>query len=86
MNTLKMSNIFTIMKVQVQVKIRSRKEGVEVLEDQMLLVRVSEPPVDGKANKRIIELLAEHFGVPKSSVKLDRGGKSKIKVFEIEGL
>lgn len=70
-------------KVQVQVKLKSKKEGVEEA-DGFLIVRVGTPPVDGKANKRIIELLAKHFQVAKSQVSLVSGSKSKLKTFAID--
>ena len=71
------------MKVSVIVKPNSKKESVTVNEDGSLLVRANAPPVDGKANARVIELLAGHFGRPKSAVTLVRGSSGKKKVFEI---
>lgn len=47
-------------------------------------MRVKEPAVEGKANARAIELLAKHFGVPKTRVKLVSGVTSKHKVFEVD--
>lgn len=72
------------MKITVQVKPNSRKEGVEDLPDGSYLVRVNAPPVEGKANERVIELLAEKFGIRKSAFTLRSGPKSKKKVFEID--
>jgi uncharacterized protein YggU (UPF0235/DUF167 family) len=45
---------------------------------------VNAPPVDDKANHRVIELLAEHLGKPKSAIVLERGHKSKKKIFTIK--
>lgn len=72
------------MKVTVTVKTNSKIESVEKLSDQEFIVRVNVPPVEGKANKRITELLSEYFDVPKSKVSLASGEKSKKKVFEIK--
>lgn len=72
------------MKINVRVKPNSRVEGVEETAPGEYLVRANAPPVEGAANERVTELLAEHFGRPKSRVHLIRGGKSKIKTFEIE--
>ena len=44
---------------------------------------VKEAPEDGKANNKIAELLAQHFRVSKSKVKLLRGASGKLKLFEI---
>lgn len=52
----------------------------------MLHVYVSAPPLEGKANKAVIEALAEYFKVKKSAVTLLSGHKSKNKKFEIVGI
>lgn len=72
------------MKISVTVKPNSRKEAVEETEPGHFVVRANAPPLEGAANERVIELLAEHFGRPKSRVRLVRGGKSKHKIFEID--
>jgi uncharacterized protein (TIGR00251 family) len=47
-------------------------------------VYVSAPPLEGKANAAVIEILAKHFKVAKSKVFLRRGQKAKIKFFEVQ--
>ncbi|MEZ4870658.1 MAG: DUF167 domain-containing protein [Bdellovibrionales bacterium] len=71
------------MKLKVTVKPNSKNESVEFSED-VCTVRVNSPPVDGKANKRVTELLAKHYGVAKSKISLISGHKSKIKIFSID--
>ncbi len=71
------------MKINVVVKTKSKKEGVEALSDDSYIVRVNVPPVEGKANLRVIELLAKHLGCPKSQIQLVNGDKSKKKVFKV---
>lgn len=71
------------MKVSVHVKPNSKHESVVQNDDGSLTVRVNAPPIEGKANKRVVELLADHFSKPKSSVELLRGTTGKKKVFEI---
>jgi uncharacterized protein YggU (UPF0235/DUF167 family) len=73
------------VKVVVTVKPNSRQEGVILRPDGSLLVRVNAPPVDGRANERVIELLSEHLGKPKSSIRLVRGASAKLKVFDVVG-
>jgi hypothetical protein len=46
-------------------------------------VSVQAAPVAGKANEAVVQLLANYFSVPKSSVKLLRGQSSRKKLFEI---
>ncbi|MEZ4749122.1 MAG: DUF167 family protein [Bdellovibrionota bacterium] len=63
------------MKITVQIKPNSRKESVEKNSDGSYTVRVNAPPVEGKANTRLLEALAEHFGVPKSRVEARVGSQ-----------
>lgn len=72
------------MKVTISVKTNSKIESVEKISELEYLVRVNTPPVEGKANKRIIELLSDYFDVPKSKISLVKGEKSKKKIFEIK--
>ena len=72
------------MKIQVRVKPNSKTEGVS-REGDSFIVQVKEPPKEGRANRAVIKLLAEHFGVPQSQVKILSGFKSKNKIIEIVG-
>jgi uncharacterized protein YggU (UPF0235/DUF167 family) len=49
-------------------------------------VRVSAPPVDGKANAELCSLVAELAGVPRSRVSIVRGLSSRDKVVRVEGV
>ncbi len=71
------------MKIQVHVKSNSRKNHVELREDGSLFVSVNASPVEGKANKKVIELLAEYFHKPKSGIAIIAGKQSKRKIVEI---
>jgi len=70
------------MKIQVKVKPNSRTEEVSQ-ESESFIVRVKEPPKEGKANLAVVKLLAEHFGVPKSKVRILSGFGSRNKVVEV---
>jgi uncharacterized protein (TIGR00251 family) len=72
------------MKISIMVKPNSRKEEVIAAAEGEYTVRVSAPPVEGKANERVIELLAKHFGVPKSRVTILRGASGRRKIVEID--
>jgi uncharacterized protein (TIGR00251 family) len=52
----------------------------------VLKVRVRAQPVEGEANVALCAFLAKALGVPKRSVVLARGGQSRLKMIEIEGL
>lgn len=63
--------------VRVQPK-ASRDEFAEVQEDRIRL-RITAPPVDGKANHHLVKFLAKTFGVAKSEVVIKNGetGRNK---------
>ncbi len=71
------------MKVRVRVKPGSRKVGVEDRGD-FIIVRVKAPPVEGRANREMIEVLSDYFGVPKSRIRIVAGQSSRNKLVEIE--
>jgi uncharacterized protein YggU (UPF0235/DUF167 family) len=70
--------------VTVQVVPRSRP-SVEVTDDGIVL-RVSAPPVDGRATEEARRSLAEALGVPHSAVTLRTGRRARTKVFAVRGL
>ncbi|QTC87977.1 DUF167 domain-containing protein [Brevundimonas pondensis] len=52
----------------------------------VLKVRVRAQPVEGEANAALTVFLAKTLGVPKRAVTLARGGQSRLKMIEVEGL
>ena len=71
------------MKVNVRVIPRAKLNRVEVQPDGTLRVHTTTAPTDGKATADVIKMLAEHYNVPTTSIKLVRGATSRDKVFEI---
>jgi len=70
---------------QIKIKVITNAKKNEVMEGEGIFrVYVNAPPVDGKANKALIEILAEHFKIRKSSVKIIRGEKSREKIIQID--
>ena len=49
-------------------------------------VAVSAPPVDGRANDAVVELVSDLLGVRRSQVTLVRGASARSKVVEVEGV
>lgn len=74
-----------IIKVKVLPR-SSRNEVVGKMDDGTLKIKLTSPPVDGKANEALVEILSDHFDVPKSSVLIKRGETSKLKTIEILGI
>lgn len=69
--------------VRVQPK-ASRDEFAEVQEDRIRL-RITAPPVDGKANQHLLKFLAKAFGVAKSEVAIKNGETGRNKHLCISG-
>ncbi len=71
------------MKISVRVKPNSKKDAVVAQVDGSYLVSINAPPVEGKANDRLLEVLSEHFGRPKRNITIVRGTRGRHKVVEI---
>lgn len=63
--------------------IPNAKQNKIVAEANRLKVYLTAPPVEGKANKALVEFLAEHFGVKKKQVRIVRGERGRDKVVEV---
>ena len=73
------------MKISVHIKPNSRhREEVVKNDNDTLTVYVKAPAIEGRANAAAIKLLAKHFKIAPSKVKLVRGATSKYKIFEID--
>lgn len=72
--------------IPVRLGPRSSSERVGEVREGRLVVKVSAPPVDGKANAALCVLLAKRLGVPKSRVSVRRGERSRDKLVAVDGL
>ena len=68
------------MKLEIRVQPRSSKEEVKRLSEGSYKVYMHEPAIEGKANKKLIEILSRYFGVKKSEISIISGLKSKNKI------
>ena len=73
------------MKIRVRVIPNSKIEEVAT-EGDWFLVRVKEPPKEGRANQAVIRLLAQYLSVPRDSVRISSGLKSRNKVIDVAGI
>ena len=71
------------MIINVRVIPRAKINQVDVQPDGTVRVHTTTAPTDGKATADVIKMLAAHYGVPKTSIKLIRGATSRDKIFEI---
>ena len=72
----------------IKVKVIPRSSRTEILgkENDIYRMKLTDPPVEGKANKAVIELLAEKLGVPKREIEIVSGKTGRLKTIRIRGL
>lgn len=63
----------------------SSKSALSSVDEGILKIKLNSPPVDGRANSECISLLAKTFHVPKSSISILSGERSKQKRIQILG-
>jgi uncharacterized protein (TIGR00251 family) len=71
--------------IQVRVKPNARVSSLEEGGSGPWLARLKAPPVDGKANRELVILIARHFGCPKSAVSIKSGASGRMKLVTIAG-
>lgn len=72
------------MKIDIITHPNARRPRIEKDLLGTLHVYVNQPPLEGKANKAVIEAVAGHFKVKKNQVRILSGEKSKNKLLEIQ--
>jgi uncharacterized protein (TIGR00251 family) len=76
----------TSARVPLRVQASARHDEVVALRDGVVVIRVTAPAVDGRANESMRRLVAKRVGVPKSAITIVRGHRSRDKVIEIDGV
>jgi uncharacterized protein (TIGR00251 family) len=71
------------MLIRVYVTPNAKESSVVRVSEDYFEVRVDEKAVGGRANKRLVEILAEHFKVPKSRITILKGTKTRNKTIQI---
>lgn len=72
--------------VHIHVQPRASRTSFAGLHGGAIKLRITAPPVDGKANALIAEVLAQTLRVPKAAVSLVGGQQSRHKRFRVEGV
>ena len=65
---------------------RASKAGIAGTRDGALLVRLNSPPVEGAANSELIQVISDALGVPKRSIAIVSGQRSRLKRIRVEGV
>ena len=75
------------IRIEVKVVPRAKKNQISgIMEDGRLKIRLAAPPVDGKANRALIKLLADTLKIPITDVAIISGLQSRNKTISIEGM
>jgi uncharacterized protein (TIGR00251 family) len=72
---------------QFEIRVKTNSKIAPLIEEEHngnMTIYVHEPPIDGKANKALMELIAKHLGVPKSRVSIVRGQYTRQKLIRID--
>ena len=69
--------------IRVKVKPKARQPSLEQLPDGSWLARVRSPATEGRANRELLALVAEHFRCPKAAVSVKSGATSRTKLIRI---
>jgi uncharacterized protein (TIGR00251 family) len=72
-----------VRRISVTVKPNARSAAITQVSEVEFRVAIREPARDGKANLALVDLLARHFDVPKSSITIVRGHASRKKIIEL---
>jgi uncharacterized protein (TIGR00251 family) len=75
-----------VVRIAVRVQPRANRDGIAGERDGVLIVRVTAPPAEGKANDAVRKLLAKRLGIAPSRVSIVRGATGRDKLVEIDGL
>jgi uncharacterized protein (TIGR00251 family) len=71
--------------LKIKVEPRSSRSGIVGQYGDALKVKLTSPPVEGKANEELIEILAKQFGVHKKNIEIISGHSSKNKLVRLHG-
>lgn len=72
--------------VQIRVEPRSSRPGIAGAHGEGIKVRLASPPVEGKANRELIAVLAKELKIRKSDIEILSGKTSRNKVVRISGV
>ena len=72
--------------LKVRVTPRASRSGLAGIYEGALLVHLGAPPVEGAANRALLEFLSEALGVRRSQLRLLRGKTSRVKIVRVDGI
>lgn len=70
--------------IEIKVKPNAGASGLRLDAAGVWSAQLRSPPVDGKANAELIQLVAKHFGCRRSAVSIKGGASGRTKLVKIE--
>ncbi len=74
-----------VITLALHVQPGAKRSGIAGLHGAALKIRLSAPPIEGRANEALLKFIAALFDVPLRQVELKQGGQSRHKVVAISG-
>ena len=71
--------------IRIKVLPRSSKNQIVGRENGLYKVKLTAPPVEGKANRALIDFITKSLGLPKGSIEIVSGKRSRMKSLRISG-
>jgi uncharacterized protein (TIGR00251 family) len=74
------------LELRLHVQPRAKRSEIAGVHGRALKVKVAAPPVDDAANRAIVQYFSTLLGIPKSSIQILSGLKSREKKLQIRGI
>lgn len=71
------------MRIYVRVVPRASRDAIEQLSEHEYRIQLTTPPIKGKANEKLIEILSKHFHVARSLIVIAGGKSARTKIVDI---
>ena len=84
--TLKIKEDGQAVVLSVYIQPRASANQVVGLQGEALKIKLTAPPVEGAANKALVEFMAQYLGLAKSRIQVAKGDRSRQKQLRIEGI
>jgi uncharacterized protein (TIGR00251 family) len=75
-----------LIRISIQVHPGAKKNEILRFQGGVWHIKIAAPPVEGKANKELIEFLSDMLGVSKSHITIEKGATSRRKLVEVDGM
>ena len=80
---LKISKTSSGVSFRVKVVPNSSASKIVEVNEEFIKIKLNSPPIEGRANKEVVALLSKVLDIPKTSIELLNGDKSKLKTLNV---